>query len=321
MNKHLHLVVTVLLAATLVVSCSQKKVEKKEHQKATRYTSYAGTLSVSADSGLENILKQQEQIFEFTYDSVQVNIQYKNEKEIFEDFRTKKSTAIVLARKLEQTEINDLKNFDTIYTREIPVAYDAVALIGNPNFDDKQLDVEALRKYFSPQNSKDGSLKLVFESQQSSVVKYVLGVLGYKDKVSSNVYALQSAQEVIDYVSKTENAIGFVPYNLLSDADDRHVTEILKRVKILSLRAKNKEGEVRRVSANQSDIAAGDYPLIRTWNAIARYTYSDNLEMLFLTFLTKERAAKIFLKAGLIPVKTPEREIIVNDKPLEASKP
>ncbi len=320
MSKHFYIVSLAVLAALLVVSCSHKKDEAKKQNKATRYTSYAGALNVSADSGLENILKQQEQIFEFTYDSVLVNIQYKNEKEIFEDFRTKKSTAILLARSLEQTEVNDFKNFDTIYTREIPVAYDAVALIGHPKFDDKQLDVEVLKKYFSPQTGKDGSPKLVFESQQSSVVKYVLGVLGYKDKVSSNVYALQSAQEVIDYVSKTENAIGFVPYNLLSDADDSRVKEILKQVKILSLRVKNSEGIERIVSANQSDIAASDYPLIRTWNAITRYTYSDNLEMLFLTFLSKERAAKIFLKAGLVPVKTPEREIIVNNKPIETSK-
>lgn len=316
----LHRLFPPLLAALLLfVSCSQKKSDAHA-QANTRYTTYKGVLNVSADAGLESILKQQEQIFEFMYDSVELNITYKNEKEIFEDFRSKKSTAIVLARKMEQAELNDLKNLDTIYTRELPIAYDAVALIGNKKFDDTKLDMEMLKKYFNPQNADPSLPKLVFENQESSVVKYVLGVLGYKEKVSSNVYALKSAGEVIDYVSKTENSIGFVPYNLLSDADDTRVQGILKQIKILCLRAKNKEGEVLRVSANQSDIVTGDYPLIRTINAVTRYTYSDNLELLFIGFMSKEKGAKIFLKAGLIPVKTPEREIIVNEGPVRADK-
>jgi phosphate transport system substrate-binding protein len=148
----------------------------------------------------------------------------------------------------------------------------------------------------------------------------VLNKLGYQEKVSPNVYALQSVNEVIDYVSQNKNVIGFIPFNTISDSDDMRVKETLKRIKILSLRAKNKEGDIVRVSANQSDIAEGDYPLIRTLNTVTRSTSDDNLELLLVTFLSKAKGAKIFLKAGLIPVTIPEREVIVNESEVSGSK-
>lgn len=121
-----------------------------------------------------------------------------------------------------------------------------------------------------------------------------MNTLGYKEKISPNVFAVQSVSEVIEYVSQNKNAIGFIPFNAVSDTDDGRVKKILENVKILSLRAKSKDGETLRVSANQSDIAAGDYPLIRTVNAVTRYTYEDNLELLLVGFLSREKGAKIF---------------------------
>lgn len=309
MNSTLKYLCCLLL---IVSSCAQKK-SSDEVKQESRYKKYKGELKVGADDGLESILKQQKEVFDYFNDSVQTTISYKTEKELFDDFKSRKATLLLLSRELEKSEVNDLKNLDTIYIRQLPVAYDAVALIGGINFDESDLDLDLLKKYFDPKNSSASYPKLVFENQNASTVRFVLDKLGYKEKVSPNVYALQSAQEVVDYVSKNKNVIGFVPFNLVSDADDDRVKGILERVKILSLRAKNKEGETVKVSANQSDIADGIYPLIRTVNTVTRNTYADNLDLLFVSFLAKEKGAKIFLKAGLVPVVIPEREIIVNE--------
>ncbi len=300
-------------------SCTQKK-SAEEAKQDSRFKIYKGVLNVDVDMGLEQILKQQEEVFDFLNDSVQSNFTYKNEKEMFEDFKNKKATLLILSRELEKSEVNDLRNLDTIYVRQLPVAYDAVALIGSNDFDDQRLDFALLQKYFDPKNSAAAYPKLVFENQHSSTVQFVLNKLGYKEKVSPNVYALQSVNEVIDYVSQNKNVIGFIPFNTISDSEDMRVKETLKRIKILSLRAKNKEGDIVRVSANQSDIAEGDYPLIRTLNTVTRSTSDDNLELLLVTFLSKAKGAKIFLKAGLIPVTIPEREIIVNESEVSGSK-
>ncbi len=300
-----------LFASVIFSSCRQKS--DYEAKQESRFRTYKGVLNIAADAGLEPILKQQVEVFEFLYDSVDVNISYKSENEMFEALKKREAAGLILTRMLTPEEISNFKTFDTLYTRELPVAYDAVALIGNKNFDDNNLDTAALKKYFA---STQKEVTLVFDNQNSTIVKYMFSLLGLGEKVSPNAYALENAEAVIDYVEKKNGVIGFIPYNLVSDTDDDRVKAILKKIKILSLRVQDKNGKNTRVSANQSDIAEGIYPLIRTVNTLTRFSYDDNLELLFIGFLAKEKAARIFLKAGLIPVKMPEREIIVNESPV-----
>lgn len=317
------LMALVAIALLLSVSACKHNTTAKdtEDQENTRYTTYKGTLNMDADAGLQSIMRQQVEVFDYLYDSVETNIAYKSEKEMLEDFKTRKAKLLILSRALTPAEIESFKVNDTIYIRQQPVAYDAVAIIGNKNFDDSKLDLAGLKAYFDPNKSATRqSPELVFEKESSGTVRFVLDTLGYKEKVSPNMYALQSANDVINYVADSKNAIGFIPYNLISDGDDDRVKKILERIKILSLRAKTSDGQAIRVSANQSDIAVGDYPLIRTLNAVTHYTYKDNLELLMIGFLTREKGAKIFLKAGLMPVKMPEREINVNEGPLKSGK-
>jgi len=299
-----------------IQSCSHKPAS--DSQEGSIITGYKGELKVDVDEGLEPVMRQEEEVFEYLHDSVKLDIAYKGDAEMLSDFKSKKATVIVLARSLDEKEKENLKDADTIYAREIKIAYDAVALVGNPKFDDNKLDVATLKRYFDPQNASAGGPQLVFNNQNSSIVKYVLNYLGYSDKVSPNVYALKSTEEVLDYVEKNENAIGFIPFNYLSEVNDDRVKQIYKRIKVLSLRAKDENGQEIRVSANQSDIATGAYPLKRTINTVINFTYSDNLEWLFVNFLFREKGAKIFLKDGLIPAKMTEREIDVNTKGLNA---
>lgn len=321
MNRRVVFVAGLVFICTmlLISSCANKK-QAKEPVTNTRYTTYTGTLNLSADAGLEPIMRQQKEIFDYLYDSVTTTIGYKSEKEALEDFRTRKVKLLLLSRALSANEIENLKVNDTIYVRQQPIAYDAVAIIGASGFDDSKLDVNLLKKYFDPRATAGAGPQLVFDNQSSGTVRYMLDTFGYKDKVSPNMFALKTADEVINYVVANKNAIGFIPFNAISDGDDTRVKKTLEQIKILSLGVKTKEGETRRVSANQSDIAAGDYPLIRAVTAVTHYTYSDNLELLMISFLTKEKGAKIFLKAGLIPYKIPEREINVNEGDLKSSK-
>lgn len=306
-------------SVVVLVSCSSPKT-KEEAIQQSRYRTYKGTLHIVADEGLEPIIKQEMEVFSFLYDSVTVNIEYKTEKEILQNFKEKKTTLIILSRKLDAAEINSLRTQDTLYVREQPIAYDAVAMIGAKDFDGSRLDIDTLKKYFSTKHSNSDSPKMVFENQNSSTVLFVLNQLGYRQPVSTNVYAVKTTQELLEYVADNNDAIGFVPYNLISDRESIAAKNILEKVKILSLRSKTEKGEEVRTSANQSDIATGSYPLIRTINTVTRFTYEDNLESLMVNFLLKSKGAKIFLKAGLIPVRMPEREIIVKESEANAEK-
>lgn len=309
-----------ILSAISIGSCkgNRQADDNSAEPLLGKYKVYKGELRVAVDQSLEPIMTQETEVFQYYYDSVNLKVDYNNESEMLKSFRNRKTDVLVMARELTPTERESLKEQDTIYAREMKIAYDAVALVGNSAFDDTDLNVALLKDYFNPAAKITNRPKMIFDNQHSSCVNYILQLLGYKEKVSSNVYALKSVEEVIDYVEHSPNAIGFIPYSYLSDLDEERVQTIRKRIKILSLRVQNSEGKEERVNANQSDIASGAYPLIRTVSTVTHFTYTDNIEWMFVNFLYREKGARIFLKAGLIPAKMPEREINVNTGSLDA---
>jgi len=302
-----------VIACVLFGSCAQKQ-QAAEKPVAEVPKS---VLNVDVDPGIEHVMAHQKDIFEFLNDSLKLNIQYKTEAAMLEDFRTHKADVLVMARELDTAEKEGMISHDTLYVRELQVAYDAVALIGNKGFSDTTLTMEKLKAAFSPDNNDPNTHLMVFDEQQGSVVKFMLRKLGYKEKVSSHVYALKSPKEVIDYVKKDKNAIGFVPFNFLSDFNDSRVLRIYDSIKILSLRSKDEQGHDIRVSANQVDIVTAQYPLRRNINTVMRYNYAP-LDWQFVNFLYKERGARIFMKDGLIPAHIPALDIEVNTDGLKA---
>jgi phosphate transport system substrate-binding protein len=302
----------VLIAVALLMnSCSQNKQPGNAPSVAAGKV-VSGTLNVDADPGLEKVMKLQQEVFQYQYDSIKLNIQYKNEFDMLEDFRTGKATVMVMAGVLDSAQKESLMRRDTIYVNDLQVAYDAVALIGNKQFDDANLDLAKLKSYFDPANTNPDVPQMVFNDEKSSVVKFVMSTLGFKEKVSSHVYALKSTEEVIDYVKNSKNALGFIPFNVLSDVGSERVKKLLDSIKIISLRAKDKDGNPITVSANQGDIALGLYPLTRNIYTEMRYGSDDSRERLFVNFLFKERGARIFMTDGLMPMRIPAMNVEVN---------
>jgi len=309
---------SLMVLVLLLSSCSQNK-PTPEQLNIGRDKIYKGQLNIDADASLESIMKQQLEVFQYLNDSINIHVAYKHETEMLDDLINRKAGVLVLCRNLSKQEQDNLKTRDTLYVREVKIAYDAVALIGNLKFNDSKLDMNALKEYFDPANKSAVLPRMVFDDKGSSAVNYVLNLLGYNGQVSSRVSAVKSPLEVIDYVAGNDNAIGFIPFNFISDESEHRVKEIFKRIKVLSLRTKNQEAKEIRVSANQSDIVTGDYPLIRTIHTEMRYSFEDSNEWNFVNFLFKEKGQRIFLRAGLIPATMPQRDIEVNTDGLKRS--
>ena len=306
----------------LITSCAQqaeKKPTSTSESNIGREKYYTGKLAIGVDTSIAPIIKQQTEIFTFINDSVQLEETYANEAILFDKFRKREVGVVIIPRQLSASEIARFKEKDTIYVRQIQLAYDAIALVGNKNGKSPQLSIDWLKQNFSP-SFKSSSIKLVFDRTNESVLKNTLDLLGYTDKVSPNVYAVNSLDEVINYVAANKDAIGFIPYSYISDTDEERVRAILDRIKLLSLSVKDKEGKDRQASANQADIAEGIYPLTQNISALSRFSYSDNLEWLFMNFMFREKGARIFLKGGFVPAKIPERAINVNPNPVDTEK-
>ncbi len=299
----------------LCTSCTDNTAKNSSERTPKNKEVYSGSLNVAIDETLNQIMAQQIELFEYYYDSVKVNVQYVSDDELMRLLRNKKIDVAVFSRELTKNERDAMKSADTLYLRELTVAYDAIAVIAKRNFNDSTLDSVRLGEYL---NGKVNALDLIFDNENSSVVKYIFGKYGIASKAESNIYAVKNADEVINYVSEKENSIGFISYSKISDEDEFKTKQKLKGIKVLGFNKHLGDSEIR-VSANQSDIAEGVYPLTRPINTVMRLSHNDNLEWLFVNFMYRQKAARVFLKSGLIPALMPEREIKVNTEGLKSN--
>jgi phosphate transport system substrate-binding protein len=127
-----------------------------------------------------------------------------------------------------------------------------------------------------------------------------------------NCFAQKNTYELIDFISKSNQAIGVLDYAWLSDLDDSSTKVFLSKVKILAVSI---AGNSIAYMPDQSNIKTGEYPLCRWVYAIRR---SDDFSLAtgFSVFVAGQKGQIMFLKQGLVPFVQPNREIEVNTNPL-----
>jgi phosphate transport system substrate-binding protein len=125
---------------------------------------------------------------------------------------------------------------------------------------------------------------------------------------SKNVFAVKSNPEVIEYVSKNKNALGFLSVNWISDSDDSLTTNTLKKVKITAI-AKDQNSEAFK--PYQAYIKTKEYLFTRSVYMINRQTRAG-LGMGFVSFVAGDKGQLMILKAGLVPAIAPVRLVHIN---------
>lgn len=273
------------------------------------------SVHVYMDQTLEPVMSQQLEIYDYLQDTVNIKPFFVPEAELMRKLAEREADIVIIARNVDNAEAQALVQKDSLYTKRFDLAKDAVAIITSVNNPLSYLKIDELKDILVGKNI-DTSQQLVFDNKQSGIIKNIQQWLGKGVKLSSGMYALNSSMEVIEYVQVNKNAIGFISYSVISDTDDLAVKELLAKVKVLSLKLKIDKGEELEVSANQSDVSSGDYPLIRPLIAITPYKLGDSKEWDFINFLMREKGARIFLKAGLVPGTIPAREVRISTKPI-----
>jgi phosphate transport system substrate-binding protein len=302
----------VITVAILMTACSKAPTVKEAEDAGLG----GDTIKVSIDETLKNVMEQEVEVFNYLQDTAILEVVYLPEAEVMNDLREKRADIVLIAREFSVAEEKALIESKKQYTKNYPIASDAIAIIADKDYGKKGLDVEELKKLLTT-NSTDKTAQLVFDNKESGVIKNIQKFVGGDAKLSSSLYALKSSEEVIEYVQQNKNALGFISYSVIGDTDDLKVKAVLEKVKVLSLKQKNAKGEIVETSATQNDIAYGAYPLTRPVTAITKYKLGDTREWDFISFLTRSKGARIFLKAGLIPYIMPEREVIINTSPIK----
>lgn len=301
-----------LTAGLLVFLASCNQMGKR----ATNETPTRGSISISVDESFQPIMEAE--IFTFTnlYQSASITPQFKPEMDVIDDFMKDSVKVIVTSKKLTDYQIQYLRDTQVI-ARTTAFAYDALALVTNKSNTDSLIKYNTVRDIFrgtvtqwdqiNPK-SKLGGIRVIFDNNKSGNVRYFKELFEV-DSLGSNFFAVNSNPEVIEFVSRNQDAMGIVSVSWISDKDDSTVMSFLDKVNVLAVSHQFLEdGSFFR--PHQGFIYDKSYPFVREVYLISRESFAG-LGSGFINWLCAEQGQRIVLKSGLVPATMPIRLVQV----------
>ncbi len=281
-----------------------------------------GVTSVYCDESFKNILEQEINVFEFTYQNASLIPYYVDESTAIDSLLAYKTKIIITAHKLKP-EFEELLKVKKGYCRTQQIAVDAIALIINNDNPIDILSVGELKMILTGQIKEWqqiepvkglGDIKVVFDHKGSSTVKYMRDSLTCGKDFPDNVFAQGSSEAVIDAVMHNKNAIGIIGVSWISsdmtvkgmsreermqnlNTENVTTTEFTSDVKVMKVR---RDDSYQAFKPYQAYIYDGSYPLYRSIYAISTAPVGT-LPQSFYCFITGVIGQKIMLQTGVMP--------------------
>lgn len=303
-----HFILFLLLTTLVGSGCHHKK-------NAIPESIVSGTAVIATDEALEPLIKAELDIFQSLYNYASIDCKYISENEAINLLLREKIRLAIAARPLNQTEIDFLKE-KKLLPESIPLAYDAVALITNPENKIKALSVGQITQILSGKISdwsqldnsgKTGNIELVFDSESSGIIRYLNEKLNLNKKLTGFIKFSESSKKVIETIASSPNCIGFVGYNWISETDNLNVQATMKKLSLIAVSTDDNGGCLPSIYS----IFNNTYPLTR--QVFALYTDpAASLARGFLAHLTSERGQKIIYRCGLKPENDFQRMVKIN---------
>ena len=259
-----------------------------------------GTIHISVDESFKPVIDSEIMVFEALHPKARIIAEYKPEAECFKDLLKDSTRMIIVTRGLtpEEEKFYEQKlSYQPTFTK---IANDAVAVIVNNQASDSIFLMSEIRGILS--GTTGDQQKAVFDGLSgTSIARYAVdSVLKGKALNPDKVFAEKSSHNVIDYVSKHKDVIGFVGVSWIGNPEDTAQVSFLDKVKIASLECNCPEKTF--VKPYQANIMTKRYPLVRGLYYILKENY-EGLGSGFSNFLTDERGQLIFRRAYLGPAK------------------
>jgi len=260
----------------------------------------SGTIHISVDESFKPVIDSQIQVFEALYPKAKIIAEYKPEAQCFRDLIKESTRMIIVTRGLTDEEEKFYRDSLKYLPSWDKVANDAIAVIVNNKAPDSLFSISKIKGILD--GSTGDKQVAVFDGLTStSTVRYAIdSILNGKPFDPKKVFAKKSSQEVIDYVAKNENVIGFVGVSWIGNKEDTAQLSFLKNVRIASIECKCPEQSF--IKPYQANIMTKRYPLVRGLYYVLKENY-NGLGSGFANFLEYEKGQLIFRRAYLGPAK------------------
>ena len=305
-QKWLYFVIILLIW----MSCAPKK------QVGTHLdTSTSGTITIAADESLRLLVEAETKAFESAYPKATFNILYVTEAEAFNLLAKDSARMIVVTRKFNDKE-REMYKGKKISPDEVKVARDGLAFITNQTNSVSKLSQAKLQEILSGKLTSwntlggTGVITVVFDNENSGTVRYCQDSILKGAKIGSNVSAVKTNPEVIEYVKKTPGAIGVIGAAWISNNTDPTTQKFTEGIKVLEV--EDIYGE-KKYGPYQYYLATGEYPYFRDVMMLSTETFSG-LATGFINYTTSDVGQTIINKLGLLPVTAPIRTVTINNE-------
>ena len=287
--------ILVLFTLIIIFSCNNKSNDKD--------TIISGNVTILVDQTIQPIIEDQIAVFENSYES-KISLNSKSEKECIIDLTEKKADIVVLSRKLSKEEELFFRQ-KNITPKTTVFAKDAIALIKSNKTNDSLVALKDVIDFLK--GSKNAIKGLVFDNPNSSTVRLLCEKAGINSIEENLFFSFKTNEEVVKYVSENNGFIGVIGLNWLMQPTPQIEVQ-LKNINILRVKGIDSN---EYIFPSQDLIAQDKYPLARDLYIINCQGY-DGLGMGFSSFIAGERGQRIILKSGLVPVRFPGRNLIIN---------
>jgi phosphate transport system substrate-binding protein len=312
MNKIVILLASVLLVT--LMACDQKRGPDRTD------TNGSGVATVVCDDCFSPIIREEANVFEALNSDATIKLRVTNEVDALNLLFKDSVRLIVAARDLTAKEKQALVDMKVV-PRSTRIAVDGIALIINKQNKDSLITVEEFRKILSGQiktwsdlrpGSTKGTIDVVFDNANSSTVRYVQDSISKGKILSKNVYAKQDNKAVLDYISKTPNALGIIGVNWVSNPNDSTKLTFIDKIRVMS------------VSPYDNADKDNSYLPVPAYLMLERYPFFRDIYMIitdppgylpsgFMNFVGGDRGQRIILKSGLVPSTRPMRLVNVHE--------
>jgi phosphate transport system substrate-binding protein len=287
--------VLLLFLVIFFQACSDKSKEKK----IDRFDN--GTIYISCDESFKPVIDAEIEVYQASYPDAHINVQYKPEADCLRDFGVDSIRMIIATRGFSESERKFMIDSLKVGPVQATVAHDAIAVIIHPEAKDSFFTMDRIRDLVSG-NLKENLIPVFDGLKATSTVRFMIDSVLKGKSLGKNVVGAQSSEGVIDYVSKTPNAVGFIGVSWVGNKEDTSQQSFLKKISLARLESTDSANAF--VLPVQYLIYTKSYPMVRDLVYVLR-EQQYGLGGAFANFLKSDRGQLIFRRAYLQPAKKP----------------
>lgn len=256
-----------------------------------------GTIHISVDESFKPVIDSQIQVYESSYPNAHIIPHYKPEAECLKDFAVDSIRMIIATRGYSKSEEEFLKDSMHVVPSKLVIAYDAIAVIVNKDSPDSLFTMSELKGLLTGSFKKN--LIPVFDGlNATSTIRFIIDSVLDGKPLTNKAQAAKSSEELIDYVAKNPNTVGFVGVNWVGNKEDSTQLSFLTKIKLVSIESTDVPGAY--VKPVQANIFKRRYPMVRDLVYILKEKQTG-LGQGVANFLRGERGQLVFKRAYLIP--------------------